>query len=971
MRVVPVDTKNFLQTILSDSGRYCVVGIREGKVIHQKFYTDLDKVVASAARLDMNRINTYFALSTYGDVDARKASNAKYVKALFLDIDCGPDKPYTTKALAIAALKKFCKSVGLPAPTAVVSSGNGIHVYWGLTEAQTRERWTPVANRLKVVCEEHGLHADPTVTSDIARILRVPNTHNFKTDPATTVEILGNVGLLVKFKDFADALGGVVDSNLHRWSHVEAFKETTNNLAGVSYAYKSFKRILQRTRKGKGCAQIGHHISKPNDVSYGGWCDLLSIVKFCQDTNEESVHKVSKGYEHYSREETDKVAASIEVPHTCAKFEENNPGGCTGCRFRGKIKSPIIIGRVVEEATTPTDTVTVIRGDADGDIFSIAAADKAVEVHEIPQYPYPYFRPATGGVYKKVKSKDGEDEDELRVWRNDIYMTKRVLDPREGPSFVIKHHTTRDGVREFVVPSVKLSSKEDFRKAMGMNGIHLIFNDVEPLMRYASEWVHKLQAEQDEVPVRMQFGWTKDEKSFVVGDREILANGIKKNYPSSHTGSLFHIFEKKGSLEEWKKIPDFYNRRNMEEHQFMFGATFGAPCMIFVPAISGAIFHMFSSGSGYGKTTTQLAGASVWGKPKSYILGGSDTINSIWHRTSAYKNMVVYIDEFSNKEPKESSSFAYEVTMGNEKNRMTNNGQNEERYRGEDWKLIVGTTANVSLIERISQYRTVPRGEFQRISEIKASRRFDDPSDVAETLALNRNIEQNYGIAAEPFIQTLLADMDGARNIVLNWLDRIVLVAGLKPENRVWAAQYAATLGGLEIAKSCGLVKFDLENMFNWAVKTLKQQANMSVDMTIDINNIVNEFYEEHQGAILRVSGATGATTVQVPDARPQHGWVMRHEYDVHKLYIRPKPLREWCIKNGYIFSDILSMMETEMNGKRVKMRLGRGTTLDLTPAWTIEISWNEQDQSAYEEEVRSIREFAEDEEDGHEDQEN
>jgi hypothetical protein len=62
----------------------------------------------------------------------------------------------------------------------VVVSGNGLHVYWPLSEAIDPETWLETAKRLKRMCEVAGLYADPSRTADVASILRPVGTMNRK-----------------------------------------------------------------------------------------------------------------------------------------------------------------------------------------------------------------------------------------------------------------------------------------------------------------------------------------------------------------------------------------------------------------------------------------------------------------------------------------------------------------------------------------------------------------------------------------------------------------------------------------------------------------------------------------------------------------------------------------------------------------------------------------------------------------------
>ena len=156
-----METKDFLQRALGDSGLYCVFashGSEDRRV--QKFYTSTDAVMTTAHELDKSGFNAYFALATFEVAGSRKVTNVKQLRAFFLDLDCGPSKDYPNQGAALAALRTFCEKLKLPKPL-LVNSGRGVHVYWFLSEPVSLTEWLPTAERLKQLCAEHNLLADP------------------------------------------------------------------------------------------------------------------------------------------------------------------------------------------------------------------------------------------------------------------------------------------------------------------------------------------------------------------------------------------------------------------------------------------------------------------------------------------------------------------------------------------------------------------------------------------------------------------------------------------------------------------------------------------------------------------------------------------------------------------------------------------------------------------------------------------
>ena len=123
---------DFLSSVLPTQGMYCTVGIRNG-LVKQNFHATIEDVEAVGTGLMSSGVDAYFALATFNDGSSRKAENAAFLRAFFLDLDCGTGKPYADQAAAAQALRIFVSATQLPEPT-VVNSGGGLHVYWPLTE---------------------------------------------------------------------------------------------------------------------------------------------------------------------------------------------------------------------------------------------------------------------------------------------------------------------------------------------------------------------------------------------------------------------------------------------------------------------------------------------------------------------------------------------------------------------------------------------------------------------------------------------------------------------------------------------------------------------------------------------------------------------------------------------------------------------------------------------------------------------
>ena len=187
----------------------------------------VEDFLSRAARLETN--SQYFDVwfctsqqrecgkSDQGTAKAKRhAANATFVKAIWIDIDVKPDdatgKHYTSMREARAAMRAFRKKVGLPNPSAIVDSGSGLHVYWISRDPLTPDEWRPYADGLKALLTQEGVKCDIALTTDIVRLLRVPETLNHKYSPPRRVKLV-HLGQMYNFTTELSVLRGVAPTS--------------------------------------------------------------------------------------------------------------------------------------------------------------------------------------------------------------------------------------------------------------------------------------------------------------------------------------------------------------------------------------------------------------------------------------------------------------------------------------------------------------------------------------------------------------------------------------------------------------------------------------------------------------------------------------------------------------------------------------------------------------------------------------
>lgn len=925
-------TLEFLEGVLSSEGHYCVFAARSRDDTRtQKFYDTLEEVERAALKLDADGYDAYFALSTFKEPTNRKGPNAHELKSFFLDLDCGPSKEYPTQKAAIDALRAFCKKLSLPKPM-MVNSGNGVHVYWPLTEAVSAERWFLEAQRLKRACADNGFLADPAVTADVVRILRVPFTHNYKGDPPLSVDFFGvSMPEPIALEEFTSKLGVVMmpvtTLDLGTDALYEAYADNSENV---------FKTIINKTVEGRGCEQLKYIAMNQSEVSEPLWRAGLSIAKFCVD-GDKGAEKISNRHPNYNEAEMRKKLDEIKGPYTCARFDELNEGTCRDCPLWGEIKSPIVLGKRIRES--------------EGQVTVSASINKAgvkkSEEFEIPEYPKPYFRGAAGGVFLRSSNADGDVEEEL-IYHHDIYITRRLHDFELGETLVFRLHLPRDGVRQFNVPLTHVTSREEFRKCMAKEGVTAWGKALDKLMVYTTKWIDELQRTTMADEAHRQFGWVGDEmESFVLGDKLVTATDVEFNPPSSATAGLIGAFEPKGTREKNLDLLNFYNKPGYELHQYVVGVGFGSPLMA-VTGLNSMSIHLYG-GSGVGKTTAQMAAIGIWGSPDELMNSKEDTHNARMLRGEVMHNIPLVSDEMTNVNGEQMSDYTYQVSSGRQKNRMSASG-NTERARGKPWQLLALSSGNTSAWEILGRHKATPKAEMLRMFELNVKMMNFVKGDNTATANLIEDFKSNYGHIGIEYIQWVINNKDEVRKIVNSVRIRLDKSAGLGPEHRFWTNGNAAIIAGLMIAKKLGLVNYDVASVYRWVVGELISRRNYVSDTGASVTETLNNYLSENYNNMLKIESTedlrgkhdNGLDQLVPVGATPRNTLIARYEPDTKLLFLRLKPFREWCIDQQINYQGVVDDLKEKLGAKRIKKRLTKGTDFNLPPDWVLEMKFTE-----------------------------
>jgi len=885
---------SFYRAVLPPKGPYCVWGNSKNS-ISQTFHNTFEEVIARGVELDAKNFNAFFALAAFKDTSSREAENARELRCFFVDLDCGPTKPYADQTDGALALRRFVDETNFPKPY-IVNSGRGLHVYWPIEEVLSAAEWVPIARSFKSLVLSK-LKVDPTVSADAARILRMPDTTHYKGDPLP-VQLIQE-GVTTPLDDFRKLIPAVsADISAAKAYGMDSM---TRSLASGDYPPSEFSRIVRRSIKGTGCAQIANAVQNAATLEEPLWRAALSIAWLCTDA-ETAIHTLSRAHPEYTPEDTVAKAQLTKGPMTCEWYRNNYPAHCAGCQQQ--VTSPITLGRKIEAAPT-VDGAYVVEQQLEPDT---EIDPKAVQVH-IPEYPFPYFRGLHGGVYLRSKDEKGEPI-EVMVYRYDLYLTSRYYDSTEhgdgeGEIVGINLHMPHDGIRRFTAPVTTVLNREKMRDLLLRHGVVAIYKELDAIMAYLASSIRSLQKKFAADKTRSQMGWTPDDTGFVIGELEYTATDIRLAPSASGTKLVAPMLTAKGDIAKWSEMVNFYNRPGMEAHALTLFFGFGAPLLRMLGGmeVRGATINLMSNKSGTGKTTAQMMVNSIFGHPSKLLMKKSDTTMSKMQWLGMLNTIAVTMDEVTNMTDEEVSELVYDVPQGRGKHRMESQ-TNKLRANIVSWMTFVITSSNSSLYDKLGRLKSTSDGEMRRLIELRINR----PVAVtkAESDAVFSALSENFGLAGPIFMQYVMNN----RETVLALLNKIKLRIdtdlNLDQSDRFYSVVMACAFAAATIAKKLKLFDIDIARVYTYALETLaairKEVIQPSSNTEMAAQEALMHYINENLNCTIIINSTVAGNMIAAPILSPRGALRLRYEPDMQELWIPAAALRD-CFVNRQIDS--------------------------------------------------------------------
>ena len=919
-----MDTLNFLQRVLPSAGFYVTTVINpDGR--RQGFFATVEELAKAVTGLDQRGNNTYFAISAFVEKGNRKQENVRATKVIALDVDCGDGKPYPTWKEGLAATGRFIQQMGLPKPL-IIHSGNGLHVYWVLTEELEPLRWKPLAEAMKAAAKDKGFEIDPAVPADSARVLRPVGTTNPKS--GTQVRMLIDAQPVI-----VEQLAACLSAYMVAHPVSQSRSTSSSPLAQALQVQQDFPPANATVIATK-CQQIGWAAKNQGDVEEPFWYAMIGVAAHCQDPEATAI-SWSDQHPGYNASETLRKLShwknATTGPSTCKKFEELRPAGCKGCKFKDKVGTPARLGiqyLEVAPSTTAPDTAA----------------------HDVP-LPRPFKRTADG-------IKMTVDETDIDVCKFDIYPVGYGKDESLGYE-TVRFHWNRPhlGWQELVMRQALLTEgHRDFATVLADQGIVLLNrNQTGYFQIMLRSYMDELRQKRAMTNLYATMGWKENFSQFVIGDTVLRRNtdgSVSEESIALASGSarLGHeLWHTAGSKDAWVNFTALLDKAELRAHMFALAVGFSGPLYAFT-GLKGLTVSLYGP-TGGGKSLAQMWIQSIYGNPDKLHFAAKFTQNSLFGRMGLYSHMPMTIDEVTMMDNKEVGDFAYWVSQGRDKARMNRNAEERD---AKTWALPVIVSTNKSMNSKLIASGLDTDAQLARILEVSVppSKLFTKDSSAGRKIY--EFINANYGHVGREFIKRLLElGETGIRAAIAQATEdfRGKYKAQFSGEERFWEQSIILADLAARLAKEWGLIAYDHEDGIEWVLAQVGAIRRAVSEFKIDAFDLLTEYLNENSDATLTVT-QTGTNKPMVDFSRVPRG-ELRVRFEMYRktnsdvfthgtVMLDRTHFRRWLAQRGADYKTFMGEMQDESviaTPKSNKAYLGKDSPIKLGQAYVIGVN--------------------------------
>jgi hypothetical protein len=843
----------------------------------------------------------------------RRTENTCAARCLYMDIDV-KDTAYASTAEAAKAFKEFIVKTGLPTPTVIVKSGTGgFHVYWTLSQLIAPNEFRKLAGQLSSAAQGVGLLFDSGCTVDITRLLRVPETYNFKTQPPSPVE-LAYAGNEVDI----DAMRNVLANFKSIVLPTPKSNKTTIN-ADLGSGPKQYSRPTIEQVAGY-CPFIEEtlELGGTNLNDEPQWHDMMAVACHCVDSST-TAHRLCEKSPYYNHDDTEKkllIAQNYRQqnsalgPPGCATLQNNGAKQCAACPHLALKTSPIALPFRQLNGYTYFDDL-----------------------------PSPYFRDTYDNICVEEIMNKGDAPKQAVIFPYKIIPNSGYV---EGNPSRLTFETWQGG--SFVKKTFFANAFSDnvsFLKAF-LGETIAITTDEKKARRFFVHYIKLLQSHRKTMITVPPLGWTmqNNEMGFAYDGEFVTPTG---KFPCRHPGIGIANYHVVGSDETvWRDMAKMVLTPDRPDLMVLAATAFSAP-LVKMSGQNGYLIGAWSRASGIGKTTALMLAQSVWAPP---VLGGySDTVNYTFAKCASVQHLPVMFDEV--KGEMQTDNFVrlvFELTGGHEKGRADRKGDMREQRI---WNTNIPYAANTSIVAAAAEQTQGTHAGVYRMFEFQA---IDRPNaNLTTTMArLTTQLRDNYGHIGKIYANYLGKNYDSLRVRLLDFQAKLEKALKAQSSERCWIAAISTTIFGAWLAESLGLAPFDLPRMKQFMEEEFHRMRNEQRGSVSDYTNsdavyaeLAFLFNEKPRHIIItdRIWSKQGRPTknyAKVLNDRAQ--WTdeigMQISGDPLTLRVRDTFLGKWCKEHKKPRAALAAALQEFTQAKRHRARLASGTHRAQQDEW-------------------------------------
>jgi hypothetical protein len=509
-----------------------------------------------------------------------------------------------------------------------------------------------------------------------------------------------------------------------------------------------------------------------------------------------------------------------------------------------------------------------------------------------------------GKIFQKVITKDPVTKQEVEE--------EHMISPYD--MFPVDACERTEGEQSFAVWAVQVPKKGQVlikipsATLQDTKALHQRFTDFavffDPIMIKKVQMIlfHYMRTLQEHKAANRQFdhlGWADTDKTEFIMPTELLKTDGTSTPCRLSAAAVQEVgyVSKKGTLEEQIELLKFYDKPQYVKHQFIIMCGLGS--LLFHATGQPGVVVNASGKSGGSKSSALYAAASLWGRPKSYVMNGTNqgmTPLKRLHRVHSLCQLPACMDEITMLDPKAAQNFVFNATQEGQRERLKNDGT-PQALRGGWRSNMLLCSANSSLHDLLQLENRAGTAGDMRVYEIFFPKVTDTAAEANKFLYQIH--EKVYGHIGPEFLRRYLANREEIDERVRRTVAELDEKWGLTAPERYWSAADVAALVAGELAYEWGLLPFRVEPVRAWAYgEQLKEMRGTvsAVEVESGPVAVLAAFLNDKSGATVVVSGIHVDGNITDQPLHEVHGAIVAH-HDRHqqRMYVRKDAFRLWC----------------------------------------------------------------------------